>query len=79
MQKNWIGKSKGAEVLFQIDGTKDKADRFYHASRYAVRRHLYGRFAGTSGFAAHRTEEQKQAVADYQAQAASKSDLERAD
>ncbi len=28
MQKNWIGKSKGAEVTFQIDGSQDKLTVF---------------------------------------------------
>ena len=79
MQKNWIGKSKGAEVLFQIDGTKDKLtvfttrpDTLFGATYMVVspEHPVLQRIV---------TEEQKQAVADYQAQAASKSDLERAD
>ena len=40
MQRNWIGKSKGAEVTFAIDGHDDALDRIYDSSGYFVRRHL---------------------------------------
>ncbi len=79
MQKNWIGKSKGAEVIFQIDGSKDKLtvfttrpDTLFGATYMVVspEHPILQRIV---------TDEQKQAVTDYQAQAASKSDLERAD
>lgn len=79
MQKNWIGKSKGAEVLFQIDGSKDKLtvfttrpDTLFGATYMVVspEHPILQRIV---------TPQQKQAVAAYQAQAASKSDLERAD
>ncbi len=79
MQKNWIGKSKGAEVIFQIDGTKDKLtvfttrpDTLFGATYMVVspEHPILQRIV---------TPQQKDAVAAYQAQAASKSDLERAD
>ena len=79
MQKNWIGKSNGAEITFQIDGTKDhlivfttRPDTLFGATYMVVspEHPILSRIV---------SEEQKQAVSQYQAEAANKSDLERAD
>ena len=79
MQKNWIGKSKGAEVTFQIDGSQDKLtvfttrpDTLFGATYMVVspEHPILQRIVPP---------EQKDAVAAYQTQAANKSDLERAD
>lgn len=79
MQKNWIGKSKGAEVTFQVDGINDKLtvfttrpDTLFGATYMVVspEHPILTRIV---------SEEQKEAVAAYQAAAANKSDLERAD
>ncbi len=48
MQRNWIGKSIGAEVDFKVDGRNDIYPRFYHPAGYAFRRDLYGACAGAS-------------------------------
>ena len=47
-QKNWIGRSQGAEVDFSIKGKEGKAAHLYHPSGHPVRRDLHGHFAGTS-------------------------------
>lgn len=79
MQKNWIGKSQGAEVTFALDGTDEKLtvfttrpDTLFGATYMVV---------SPEHPALKRivTAEQKEAVAAYQAAAANKSDLERAD
>ena len=42
MQKNWIGRSIGAEVDFALDGVNGEAAHLHDAARHAVRRHLHG-------------------------------------
>lgn len=79
MQRNWIGKSEGAEVVFAIDGHEEtltvfttRPDTLFGAS-YAV-------LAPEHELVAHiTTEAQAAAVQAYQDQAARKSDLERTD
>ena len=47
-QKNWIGKSQGAEVEFQVAGKERKTDRVYNQTGYFVRSNLYGSITGAS-------------------------------
>ncbi|UHA74223.1 leucine--tRNA ligase [Paenibacillus sp. 481] len=79
MQRNWIGKSKGAEVRFAIDGHSEELVVFttrpdtLFGSTYCViapEHDLVARIA---------TSEQKAAIEAYQEQASRKSDLERTD
>ncbi|EPY09134.1 leucyl-tRNA synthetase, partial [Paenibacillus alvei TS-15] len=79
MQRNWIGKSKGAEVRFVIDGHEEelvvfttRPDTLFGATYcvMAPEHELVERIT---------TAEQKAAVKAYQEQAAHKSDLERTD
>ncbi|MCP9290472.1 leucine--tRNA ligase [Gracilimonas sediminicola] len=77
MQRNWIGKSVGAEIDFEISGHDEKLKVFttrpdtIFGATYMVmapEHHLVDKIT---------TEDQKQAIADYQEEAAKKSDLER--
>ncbi|TBL75373.1 leucine--tRNA ligase [Paenibacillus thalictri] len=79
MQRNWIGKSKGAEVQFALDGHTEsltvfttRPDTLFGATYcvLAPEHELVERIA---------TEGQKAAVKDYQEKAERKSDLERTD
>jgi len=80
MQRNWIGKSKGAEVNFEIEGHPvekltvftTRPDTLFGATYcvLAPEHELVARIASA---------EQKAAVEAYQEQAARKSDLERTD
>ncbi len=79
MQRNWIGKSTGAEVVFKIDNTDKeftvyttRCDTLFGAT-YCVMspEHPYVNEITTS--------EQKSAVEEYQKACATKSDLERTD
>ena len=79
MQKNWIGKSEGAEVIFKIDGFDDelliyttRADTLFGATYMvlAPEHPLVQKIASA---------EQKAAIAAYIDSAAKKSDLERTD
>ncbi|GIP20575.1 leucine--tRNA ligase [Paenibacillus sp. J22TS3] len=79
MQRNWIGKSKGAEVDFAIEGHEasltvftTRPDTLFGAS-YAV---LAPEHALVDTIT---TEDRREAVKAYQEQAARKSDLERTD
>lgn len=77
MQRNWIGRSKGAEVEFAIDGHNDKLsifttrpDTLFGATFMvlAPEHPLVGKIAAT---------EHKQQVENYQQKARNKSDIER--
>lgn len=79
MQRNWIGKSKGAEVRFVIDGHAEelvvfttRPDTLFGATYCVIapEHELVDRIT---------TAEQQAAVKAYQEQAARKSDLERTD
>lgn len=79
MQKNWIGKSNGANVVFKVDGHEEtltvfttRPDTLFGATYMVVspEHPLLEKIV---------TEPQKQAVKAYQEQAAKKSDLERGD
>lgn len=79
MQRNWIGRSEGAEVTFTIDGREEtftvfttRPDTLFGAT-YAV---LAPEHALVDKIT---TEKQKQAVSDYLDKIKSKSDLERTD
>lgn len=79
MQRNWIGKSEGAEVAFAIDG------HFSHLTVFTTRPDTL--FGATYCVLAPEhelvdnitTANQKQAVEEYKEKAARKSDLERTD
>ena len=77
MQKNWIGKSQGANVIFKLDGFEDtltvfttRPDTLFGATYMVVspEHPILEKIV---------TPEQKAAVAAYQKEAAKKSDLER--
>ncbi|NQX44625.1 leucine--tRNA ligase [Paenibacillus tritici] len=79
MQRNWIGKSTGAEVTFAIEGHEavlevftTRPDTLFGAS-YCVLAPEHKLVDAIT------TEEQKAAVADYRDKASRKSDLERTD
>ena len=40
MQRNWIGRSAGAEVVFRCDVDRRRLPRLHHPARHAVRRDL---------------------------------------
>jgi leucyl-tRNA synthetase len=84
MQRNWIGKSEGAEVSFEIDGTRIRAEEKYEKVTVFTTRPdtLFG--ATYMVLSPEHvlvknitTNEQRDAVRSYQQFAASKSDLER--
>jgi leucyl-tRNA synthetase len=76
-QRNWIGRSEGALVDFRMDGSDEKITVFttrpdtLYGATYMV---LAPEHALVDSIA---TEEQRDAIANYRAAAASKSDLER--
>ncbi|GGN96939.1 leucine--tRNA ligase [Saccharibacillus kuerlensis] len=79
MQRNWIGKSKGAEVTFQVEGTNEsiavfttRPDTLYGAT-YCVLAPEHPLVDIIT------TEHEKEAVKAYQEKASHKSDLERTD
>jgi len=79
MQRNWIGKSTGAEVVFAIEGREEvikvfttRADTLFGAS-FAVLAPEHELVEAIT------SETQREAVKAYQEQAARKSDLERTD
>ncbi|MNO15415.1 Leucine--tRNA ligase [compost metagenome] len=79
MQRNWIGKSEGAEVVFEIEGRNDsltvfttRPDTLFGAT-YAVLAPEHELVQTIT------TDAQREAVQAYQDQAARKSDLERTD
>ncbi|MGM9941567.1 MAG: leucine--tRNA ligase [Bulleidia sp.] len=79
MQKNWIGKSTGAEVDFRIDGT-DKVFTVYTTRCDTLFGATYCVMSPEHPFVnAITTEEQRSAVEEYQRICSTKSDLERTD
>lgn len=79
MQKNWIGKSQGANVVFKIEGT-DKEFTVFTTRCDTLFGATYCVMAPEHPFVdLITTPEQKEAVEAYKAQAASKSDLQRTD
>ncbi|WP_053376855.1 leucine--tRNA ligase [Paenibacillus sp. FJAT-27812] len=79
MQRNWIGKSKGAEVTFEIDG-HDSALVVFTTRPDTLFGATYCVLAPEHELVAQIvTSEQKTAVEAYQEAAARKSDLERTD
>ena len=79
MQRNWIGKSSGAEVEFAIEGT-DKSAYVFTTRPDTLFGATYCVLAPEHEWVELiTTEEQRAAVEAYQEQAARKSDLERTD
>lgn len=79
MQRNWIGKSTGAEVDFEIDGLNEKL-RVYTTRPDTLFGATYMVIAPEHALIEKiTTAEQKKAVEKYQQQAALKSDLDRTD
>lgn len=77
MQRNWIGKSEGAEITFNIEGSKDvfsvfttRPDTLYGAT-YAVLSPEHKLIDAIT------TEDHRQAVEAYKQEVSKKSDLER--
>jgi leucyl-tRNA synthetase len=85
MQRNWIGKSEGANVIFKIDGIPDEQSKDFSLEIYTTRPDtLFGVTYMVLApehplVAAITTTEQKAAVEAYLDAAAKKSDLERTD
>lgn len=79
MQRNWIGKSEGAEVVFHIDGTDKQVTVFttrpdtLFGATYLVLSPEHELVDAIT------TPEQRETVREYQRKAALKSDLERTD
>jgi leucyl-tRNA synthetase len=79
MQRNWIGRSEGAEAIFKVVGGDDEIRVFttrpdtLHGATYMVLSPEHPLVDKIT------TPEQRQAVADYQSAARRKSDLERTD
>ncbi len=77
MQRNWIGKSEGAEVTFRIDGT-DQSVTVFTTRPDTLFGATYMVLAPENPIVdAITTEDCRQAVEDYRKAAASKSDLDR--
>ncbi|MCP1309043.1 leucine--tRNA ligase [Paenibacillus tyrfis] len=80
MQRNWIGKSTGAEVTFAIDGHGNDSLKVFTTRPDTLFGATYCVLAPEHELVARiTTPEQAQAVKDYQERAARKSDLERTD
>ena len=41
-QRNWIGRSEGADVVFAVKGKSEKYSCIHYPSGYALRCNLYG-------------------------------------
>ncbi|WP_332380504.1 leucine--tRNA ligase [Lactococcus cremoris] len=79
MQRNWIGKSVGADVTFKVEGT-DKLFEVFTTRPDTLFGATYAVLAPEHDLVdAITTPEQVQAVADYRRQASLKSDLARTD
>lgn len=78
IQRNWIGKSEGAEVNFKVAGSEDLEFTVFTTRPDTLFGATYCVLAPELDLVNEIiTTEQKQAVEDYKKQAASKSDLER--
>ena len=79
MQRNWIGRSEGAEIAFDIEGHDETVDRIHNTSGYVVWGDICVIAPEHALVDNITTAEQKETVKAYQEQAARKSDLERTD
>ncbi|CAK4851129.1 unnamed protein product [Aphanomyces euteiches] len=80
MQRNWIGKSVGAEVHFAIDGYSDTGLTVFTTRPDTLFGATYCVLAPEHELVAQiTTEAQKEAITQYQEKASRKSDLERTD
>jgi leucyl-tRNA synthetase len=80
MQRNWIGRSEGAEVTFAVDGVAGAEIRVFTTRPDTLYGATYMVLAPEHPLVAKvTTAEQRQAVTDYQNAARFKSDLERTD
>ncbi len=78
IQRNWIGKSEGAEVKFKVAGAENLEFTVFTTRPDTLFGATYCVFAPELDLVNEiTTPEQKQAVEEYKKQAASKSDLER--
>ena len=79
MQRNWIGKSEGAQITFEIDGQNESFEAFttrpdtLYGATYAVLAPEHSLVSKIT------TDEQVSAVEDYLRKVETKSDLERTD
>ncbi|MFC6292861.1 leucine--tRNA ligase [Macrococcus epidermidis] len=79
MQRNWIGKSEGAEVEFKVDG-KDASFKVFTTRPDTIFGATYAVLSPEHTLVASiTTDEQREAIQAYQEQASRKSDLERTD
>lgn len=79
MQRNWIGKSEGAEVEFKVDG-KDASFKVFTTRPDTIFGATYAVLSPEHALVESiTTDEQRAAVQAYQEQASRKSDLERTD
>ena len=80
LQKNWIGKSTGAEVTFNLDGLPNEALRIYTTRPDTLFGATYMVLSPEHPLVDRITnDERREAVANYQKEASWKSDLERTD
>ena len=78
LQTNWIGRSEGAEVVFQAPAGGRSDPDLHHPARHAVGRHLHGAGARASaGREASPAPSSAAAVRDYLEQTLRQSDIQR--
>ncbi|MCK0471258.1 leucine--tRNA ligase [Halalkalibacter sp. APA_J-10(15)] len=78
MQRNWIGRSEGAEVIFSVDGHADQEVRVFTTRPDTLFGATYMVLAPEHKLVTLvTTDEQKSVVEEYKQQVAAKSDLER--